>query len=292
MEVRVLEYFLAVAREQSITRAAEYLHLTQPTLSRQLKDLEDELGKQLFTRGSRKIVLTDDGLLLRKRAEEIVTLVRKTVDEVSQSDDEIAGDLYIGAGETEGNRLFARVAQKVRMDHPLIRIHIVSGDKKTVTDELDKGLLDFGLLFGDVDADKYDYFTLPMRDRWGVLMLKDSPLAAEEYVTAEVLKKLPLIISRQTYQSGDILRLLKCTEKELNIAATYNLIFNGSLMVEEGLGYALGFDKIINISGDSRLCFRPLFPFSEIAMNIVWKKYSVFSKAADLYLRELKSSIQ
>lgn len=291
MEVRVLEYFLTVAREQNITRAAEFLHLTQPTLSRQLKDLEDELGKQLFIRGSRKIVLTDDGMLLRKRAEEIVTLVRKTVNEVSQSDDEIAGDIYIGAGETDGIRLFARVAQKIRLSNPLVRIHIVSGDKMTVTEELDKGLLDFGLLFGNIDAAKYDYFTLPIKDRWGVLMLKNSPLAAKEHVAAEDLKKLPLIISRQMHQSGEISRLLKCGENELNIAATYNLLFNGSLMVEEGLGYALCLDKIINISGDSKLCFRPLSPASEITMSIAWKKYSVFSRAAELYLKELQNSI-
>ena len=199
MELRVLEYFLAIAREQSITGAARSLHLSQPTLSTQIRALEEELGKQLLVRGtpgSRKVTLTEEGMLLRKRAEEIVSLVRRTEDEISLSNEFIAGDVYIGAGETDGIRVLARTAGKVREDHPDIHFHISSGDGKDVLENLDKGLIDFGLLLQKVDPAKYEMINIPVKETWGVLMRKDSPLAEKDAITPEDLRELPLIMSR------------------------------------------------------------------------------------------------
>lgn len=197
MELRVLQYFLAVAREQNISAAAQSLHLTQPTLSRQLKELEEELGKQLMVRGSRKIVLTEEGMLLRKRAEEILDLVGRTEKEIAQSDDTVSGDIYIGTGETDGMRQIARTAKQLQEHSPGIHFHIVSGDAVDVCERLDKGLLDFGVLLGDIDKIKYHYLELPMKDTWGVLMRRDSPLAQQERILPQDLWDKPLILSRQ-----------------------------------------------------------------------------------------------
>lgn len=291
MELRVLQYFLAVTREQSISGAAETLHLSQPTLSRQLKELEQELGKQLMIRGSRHITLTEEGMILRQRAEEIMELVKKAEDEISLSDDLIAGEITIGTGESEGVRFFAKAAKALQKDYPLIHLHIISGDKVTVTEDLDHGLIDFGLIFGDFDVSKYEYLKIPYRDVWGVLMRRDAPLAQKEVITAEDLRDKPLIISRQTFQSTAFRDFFSCRQEDLNIVATYNLLFNGSLMVQEGMGYAISFDRLINVSGDSPLCFRPLAPRQEASMSIVWKKYQVFSKATERFLQKLQEII-
>lgn len=286
MELRVLQYFLAVTREQSISGAAEALHLSQPTLSRQLKDMEEELGKQLLIRGSRKITLTEEGMLLRKRAEEILDLVKKTEDEITLSNDLIGGDIYIGAAETDAVRHLAKVAHDLQTQYPLVHFHIASGDALTVTEQLDKGLIDFGLLLGEIDLSKYDCLKIPIRDRWGVLMRSNAPLASKKAVSPKDLWDEPLIISRQMADSKKIYDMLQRTDEQLNIVATYNLVFNGSLMVEEGMGYALCLDKIINVTG-SPLCFRPLDPAYEAGVSIVWKKYSVFTKAAEEFLQRL-----
>ncbi len=288
MELRVLQYFLAVTREQSISGAAESLHLSQPTLSRQLKDMEEELGKQLFTRSNRKITLTEEGMILRKRAEEIMELVKKTEDEISLSDESIAGNITVGSGETDGVRFLARAAQAVQKDYPMVHFHIVSGDKASVTEDLDRGLIDFGLLFGEFDTSKYDYLKVPFQDSFGVLMRRDSPLAQKEIITPEDLWDKPLIISRQTILDSSLPTILKCDKEKLNIVATYNLLFNGSLMVDEGMGYAICLDKIINVTGNSNLCFRPLSPKIKESMHVVWKKYQVFTKAAEKYLLQLQ----
>lgn len=284
MELRVLQYFLAVTREQSISGAAESLHLSQPTLSRQLKDMEEELGKQLLIRGNRKVTLTEEGMILRKRAEEIMELVKKTESEISLSDETIAGDITIGAGETDGIRLISRAAKTLQMEHPMIHFHIISGDAVTVLEQLDKGLIDFGLLVGSVDLSKYDYLKVPVKDTWGVLMRKDAPLAEKETITPKDLQDKPLIVSRQAKDGSELFEWLKKGTKTPNIVATYNLVYNGSLMVDEGIGYALCLDKIINTTGDSSLCFRPLDPPIEIGMHVIWKKYQVFTKAAEKFL--------
>ncbi len=291
MELRVLQYFLAIAREQSIVRAAESLHLSQPTLSTQIKAMEEELGKQLLirgTKGSRKITLTEEGMILRKRAEEILNLVQKTEKEIILSDQTVAGDVYIGTGETDAVRLIARAARNLYETYPGIHYHIASGNAEFVLEQLEKGLIDFGIVFGSVDHAKYNSIPLPYKDTWGVLMRKDSPLAQKSFITPEDLWDKPLIISQQEKKNNGLEAWLNRKKSEVEIVATYNLLFNASLMVEEGLGYAIGFDKIINTSGNSTLCFRPLSPKQEEGMSIVWKKYQVFSKASEKFIEKLK----
>ncbi len=294
MELRVLQYFLAVAREQSISGAAEALHLSQPTLSTQLKNMEEELGKRLMVRGSkgsRKITLTEEGMILRRRAEEILDLVKKTENEIALSDDIIAGDVYIGAGETDGVRLLARAARQVQAEYPHIHFHISSGDALDVFENLEKGLVDFGLLLRPGDSTKYESLELPVKDVWGVLMRRDAPLAGKDAITPEDLWDKPLIISRQAMNGDRLSSWLQRDFENLHVAATYSLLYNGSLMVDEGLGYALCLDKIINVTGDSSLCFRPLSPRLEVGMNILWKKYRVFSKAAEQFLTKMRQLI-
>ena len=288
MELRVLQYFLAVARENSISGAAEFLHLSQPTLSRQLKELEEELGKQLFIRGNRRITLTEEGMILRKRAEEITELIKKAEDEIAASDDMLAGDISIGAGETDGNRFLIKAMNAMQKDYPLVHFHIISGDKAMITEAIDCGSIDFGIVFGNTDFAKYDSIPIPYEDTWGVLMRRDAPLAQKDLITAEDLMDKPLIISRQAFQNLEFRNFFHCEQEKLNIVATYSLLFNGSLMVDEGLGYAICFDKLVNVSGDSNLCFRPLKPKIEGHMNIIWKKYQVFSKPTRRFLQKLQ----
>ncbi len=291
MDIRVLEYFLTVAREQSISGAADYLHLTQPTLSRQLKEMENELGKQLFIRGNRKIVLTDDGILLRKRAEEIVDLVRKTENEVKTSDKQISGDIYIGAGETEGVRFLVRTAKDIQKKHPDIHYHISSGDGLDVLYNLNKGIIDFALVLSNIDADSYDYIKLPAYDTWGVLMRKDSELADREYIMPEDLFDKPLIMSRQSYKRNEFKDWFRGRFHNLNVIATYNLIYNASLMVDEGLGLALTLENLINTS-DTNMKFIPLKPQLTADMYFIWKKYQVFSKAAQQFINAIKEKTE
>ena len=290
MELRVLQYFLAVAREQNISAAAQSLHLTQPTLSRQLKELEEELGKQLMIRGNRKITLTEDGMLLRKRAEEILDLVGRTEKEIAQSDETISGDIYIGTGETDGVRQIARTAHQLQQRYPGILFHIVSGDAVDVCERLYKGLLDFGILLGDIDKTKYHYAELPMKDTWGVLMRRSSPLAEKEAVSPRDLWDKPLILSRQMDNKSGLYRWLGKDPTELHTVATYNLIYNASLMVDEGMGYAFTLDKLVNTTG-SGLCFRPLHPKLELGMYLVWKKSQIFSRAMELFLEQLRENL-
>lgn len=293
MEIRVLQYFLAIAREQSIIRAAESLHLSQPTLSTQIKNMEEELGKQLLirgTKGSRKVTLTEEGMILRKRAEEILDLVKKTENEITSSDDVVIGDVYIGAGETDGMRLLARAAGNLKKHYPGIHYHISSGNAIFVRERLDKGLIDFGLVFGKPDSKKYESLQLPAKDVWGVIMRKDDPLAGKEAISPEDLWNKPLILSQQETGGGELHQWMKRSPSELNVAATYNLLFNASLLVEEGLGYAICLEKLLNTSGDSKLCFRPLLPCLDMEMYLIWKKYQVFSKAAEKFLITLQEN--
>ncbi len=290
MELRVLEYFLAVAREQSISAAADFLHLTQPTLSRQLKDLENEFGKQLFIRGNRKITLTQDGVYFRKKAEEIVTLTHRTEAEMKNTDQTVVGDIYIGAGETDAVGNIAKVAHKLQTQFGGIRFHIISGDTADLTDRLDKGLFDFCLLLGEIDQSKYAYLPLPYTDTWGILMHKDSPLAEKETVRAQDLWDKPLILSRQTQNASQFMRWFEKSASELNVIATYNLAFNASIMARERMGYVLTLDKLINTKGTD-LCFRPLSPKQTIGMSLVWKKYQPQSKAAQKFMEEFTETL-
>ncbi|HJD18540.1 MAG TPA: LysR family transcriptional regulator [Candidatus Fournierella excrementavium] len=290
MELRLLRYFLTVAREGSITNAANALHITQPTLSRQIHELEEELGQPLLVRGSRSVSLTGEGMLLRKRAEEILELVEKTEREVSLGDDVLTGEVSVGAGETVGVHFLTKAAQELRRRYPEVRFQIISGDGMEVCELLDKGLIDFGLVFDHVDRSKYNAMPVPWRDVWGVLVRKDHPLAEKEAVTPADLIHQPLLVSRQVLKGPLLPEWFGAGLDALNIAGTYTLAFNGSLMVEDGMGCALCLDRIINLGEDSPLCFRPLEPRREAGMHIIWKKYQVFSRAAEKYLELLEES--
>lgn len=292
MDIRVLKYFLTVAREESISRAAEALHMTQPPLSRQLKDLEEELGKQLLIRGSRKITLTEEGVILRKRAEEMVELFEKTKAEVISSNERITGDIYIGGGESEGFRIISKAADKVRQKHPDIHYHLFSGNADDVSERLDNGLLDFGVLIEPADIKKYDFIKLPAKEQWGLLIRKEHPLAKKESISPSDLQSIPLIASRQSIAHNELSGWLGKEYESLNIVTTYNLLYNASLMVEENVGCALCLNHIIPEYENSRLCFRPLEPKVEVGVNLVWKKYQVFSKAAEIFLKTLQNEIK
>lgn len=292
MDIRVLRYFLAIAREESISGAAQALHMTQPPLSRAMSDLEEEIGKQLFIRGNRKVILTADGLLLRKRATEIIDLVEKTENELSSTEQEhISGDIYIGSGETDAMRMIARIATSLQKHYPDIKYHLYSGNADDVAERLDKGLLDFGIMIEPADIKKYDYIPLPARDSWGLLMRKDSPLASLDAISPENLSAIPLLTSRQSSVSNGLSGWMKRDLDQLHIVATYNLIYNASLMVEEGLGYALCLDKLINTAGNSNLVFKPLSPPLRVGLNVVWKKYQFFTKASEKFLHCLQESL-
>jgi len=295
MELRVLRYFLTVAREGSMTAAANFLHLTQPTLSRQLKDLEQQLGKKLFIRSSHSIILTDEGILLRKRAEEIVEMVDRLEAEFHSMEETISGDIYIGGGETDAMKQIARIAKDLRLRYPNIRYHLYSGNEDDVTDRLDKGLIDFGILIQPADISKYNYINIPTKDVWGVVMRKDSPLACKAAIHASDLLDVPLICScqamKQTFSKNEFADWFGVDFDKLNVVTTYNLVYNAAIMVEEGIGYAVVLDKIVNTSSDSNLCFRPLEPRLESGLNIVWKKHQVFSAAANQFLKEIQEII-
>ena len=292
MELRVLRYFLAVAREQNITAAANFLHVSQPTLSRQLMDLEEEFGKTLMIRGKRKITLTSDGQLLRKRAEELIALADKTEAEMTFSDTEIGGDIYIGGGEADAVRLVAKLARDIQKHYPNIHYHLTSGDADDLQEKLDKGLIDFGIFVEPADITKYEFIRLPATERWGILMRKDSPLANKTIIYPEDIWDLPLIISRQTTQDKTIQKWMQRDMSLLNITATYNLFYNAALMVEEGIGYMIGIDKLANTSGSSNLCFVPLALDYRIHFDLVWKKYQTFSRAAELFLKTMRDNFE
>lgn len=292
MEIRVLRYFLAVAQEESISRAAEALHITQPTLSRQLMELEEELGTPLLNRGkkNRRVTLTDAGLLLRKRAKEIVALTDKTLAELQASPDMISGDIYIGGGETDAMRLIARAAKALQAEYPHIRYHLFSGNGDEVAERLENGLLDLGVFIEAANMGQYDYIRLPVRDTWGLLMQKTSPLAQKETIRPEDLDGIPLIVSRQSMVPNGLSGWSGRSYESLNIIATYNLIYSASLMVDEGFGYALCLDRLVNITGESSLCFRPLEPRLEAHLDIAWKKNQVHSKPTEIFLQKLKET--
>ncbi len=296
MEIRVLRYFLTVAREGSITGAANYLHLTQPTLSRQLQDLERELGQKLFIRTNHNVVLTPEGMILRKRAEEILDMVEKTEKEFSSISENISGEIHIGSGETYIFKCIADVINEMRNDFPQIIFHIYSGNLEDVTEKLDKGLLDFGITMQPSDLSKYNRISLPEKDLWGVVMRKDSPLAQKDFISFEDLEKVPLILSKKAFREpiseSEFYKWFNEKKEKLNIAATHNLFFNAALMVEEGVGYLLTLNNLANTSKTSSLCFRPLSPKIETGWDFIWKKYQFFSPAAKLFLQKIEEKFK
>ena len=289
MEIRELKYFLAVAREQNLSRAAEAVFTTQPNLTRQMQKLEKEIGQPLFVRG-RKITLTEAGRLLYRRAEEIIELTDRTHSELSMPSADVFGDVYLGGGESYANSVIAQTAKAVRADYPNIRFHLFSGDTMEVAERLDKGLIDFGIMIEPADLSKYEYARLPLTDTWGVLMRRDCPLAEKQFITPEDLRGLPLIRSKHSIANSLIDEWFGKSSAQLNIVATYNLIYNASLLVEAGIGYAVGLDGLINTS-NSNLRFRPLYPKLETHLDLAWKRYQTFSKPAQIFLQYFKKEL-
>ncbi len=289
MEIRTLRYFLAVAREENMTRAAEQLHLTQPTLSKALKALEEELGKKLFTRHSFSIRLTDEGVLLRNRAEDLVSMADKITQEFVTLDDITGGDIYLGLAESYQIRTLARAIKEFRGQYPDLRYHITSGDTEQVTEKLDQGLLDFSVLAEMPDAAKYDSLVFPQADVWGLVFPADDPLAAKKAVTADDLMGLPLFCSEQSWQK-DIPRWCGNRMRDLRLEGSFRLSYNGSMFAREGLGYLLTFDRLIDTSPASGLVFRPLSPKLENRLYLIWKKYQSLSPIAERFLEHVKAS--
>ena len=291
IETRLLQYFLAVAEEQSITKAAEYLHISQPTLSKQMMDLEESLGKQLLIRGRKKVTLTEEGTFLRGRAQEIISLMDKTESAFRENEQSISGDVYIGCGEYRSTFSIMQIIRSIQEEYPDIRFHFFSSNADAIIERLDKGLLDMGFLLEPEITLRYDYRKLPLREAWGILMRKDSPLADREEISFADLADLPLIMPSQTSNNHRMTTFFTEAMVKPNIVSTYNLIYNAGLMVEAGIGYALCIDELINTAGSHPLTFRPLSPQLYANVYLFTKKYQVFSKAAKLFLSRLETNI-
>ena len=287
MELRVLKYFLEIAKDENLTRAAERLYITQPTLTRQLHQLEEELGKKLYTRTNYKIRLTDEGKLLKERAQEFLDLEEKTKADIQGSSENISGVIYIGAGETVGIRFVGKILKKLITQYPKINYRMISADSEGVTEKLDRGLLDFAVFVGKNKIEKYNYITLPDSDRWGVIIQKDSPLAKKEFITPEDLLKMPLLTSYQAIKENEFEGWLGYPQEKLNIIGFHNLVYNASVMAREGLGAVLTIENIIK---EDELKFLPLKPELRARLTLAWRKNAMFSKAAKKFLEYVKIS--
>ncbi|MDT2571098.1 LysR family transcriptional regulator [Enterococcus sp. HMSC29A04] len=288
MELRVLNYFLTVARERTISKAAEVLHLSQPTLSKQLKDLEEELGVQLFIRGNREISLTEDGVYLQNRGKEILSLVDTTTTNL-QKNEIIGGEITIGGGETQAFQVLSKILNKLITDYPDVNVHMYSGNADDVKDKIDKGLLDFGLVIDPVEKQKYEYLSLPVSDHWGILVNEQHELAQSNAVSPKDLKDQALLISSQSLVNNQLSEWLGGNLSNYKIVGSYNLLYNASLLVKEGSAVAFCIDGIINTT-DSDLVFVPLEPALHSTISVIWKKKQVFSNASSLFLKMLKES--
>lgn len=287
MELRSLRYFLEIAREENMSRAAERLHVSQPTLSRTMKELEDELGKQLFTRSSYSIHLTDEGMLFRKRTEDLLEMADKIKDEFRTLGDEVKGDIYIGCAESYLVKYLAQAVKNLNEKYPLIRYNIISGDTEQVSEKLKRGIYDFAFIVEPPDLSQYNYLEIPESDLWGVIMPSDHPLAGNKEITAEDLSSYPVFTSRQSL-TADLPRWGSNDADKLNLIVTFNLSNNAAVFVREGLGVALTFQHLLYTGGDSGLVFRPLSPRLETKMYVIWKRYQIFTPAAEALLKELK----
>ena len=293
MELRHLEYFLAIAREGSFLKAAEKLHITQPTLSRQIKEIEDEIGKPLFIRGNRHVTLTDEGLFLKHRATEILSLYQKTASELMSQDYELTGELSIGAGESYGFSIIGKALKQFKVLHPKVKINIYSGDYDDLLYQLEHGLIDFALLITNSQLEKqYQFLTLPYKDKAGLLIRKDDPLSNKEYITRDELRHLPIFISRQPSSQYMLQDWFNLHMDELNVIGTYNLLYNASLLVKEKVGYSFALENLVDVSESSNLCFRPFMPELSAKLILIWKQHLIQSKPAQIFIDILNQTIK
>lgn len=287
MEIRTLRYFLEAAREENMSKAAERMHISQSALSKQLKGLEEELGKKLFVRHSFSIELTEEGMLLRKRAEDLLSMADKITAEFASMDDIIGGNIYFGCAESYQLRHLAALIKRFKKQYPGFHYHITSGDTEQVTEKLDKGLLDFAVLVERPDYAKYNVVKMPESDRWGLVMPAGCALAQKDCITFEDLLGLPLFCSGQGWHAD---LPLWCGERinELSLEGSFRLSYNASVFTREGLGYLLTFEHLVNTSSESGLVFRPLYPELTTDMFIIWKKHQVFTPIAERFINELQ----
>ena len=289
MEIRVLRYFLETAREGNMTRAAERLFVSQPTMSKQLKELEKELGTKLFIRSNYSIRLTEAGMLLRERAEDILSLVDKTEAEFKSLEEINSGDIYVGAPESEAMGLFADIVHSLQRKYPKIRCNIYSGNMQDVCEKLDKGLLDFAIVMNYVDLTKYNYLPMSTQDSWGVIFKKDDAFTGKKSFSISDLRDLPLICSKQ-WVDHELPDWFGYDLKDVNIVATYNLPYNGAIMAKAGIGYAVMLDKLVHTGEGSDIVFRPLENVPKAEMYIIWRKFQTFTPIADLLIKELRKN--
>lgn len=290
MELRVLRYFVQVARDESITRAASALHISQPTLSKQIKDLEAELGVKLFHRTNYSVRLTEDGIRLRLRAEDLLAMADQTMNEFIRKDRSVSGELRIGAAEGEAVRTLGSTMKKLAQQYPDIVYHMYAGDTEALKEKLDSGFLDFLLVCEEPDLVRYQALTLPVDDLWGLVMKADDPMAAKDSVTFEDIADLPLIVARQALHQ-DLAHLFGAAAHRLHFAATYDLAHNASLLVKEGFGYLLTFDHLVDLSERSGLVFRPVAPELRTRSHLLYRRYQIFSPAAEVFLDTLENEL-
>ena len=288
MELRTLKYFLVVAREENITKAAALLHVTQPTLSRQMMQLEEELGVQLFTRSSHNIILTEQGMLLKRRAQELVSLAEKTKQELAQQQI-LNGEVAIGSGEYRSSVLLAQILAQFHKQHPQVRYEIFSGNSDDIKERIERGLLDVGFLLEPVDVSKYEFVRIPIREEWGVLVSEGSKLAQKTSVTPQDLADKSLLFARRDLVKCELMNWFGSYADDLNIVACGNLPFNLSMLVQQGRGAYLSIRKSCQYDG---VCFRPLSPKLESNVVLAWKKNQAMSPAAQKLLEEAKKYIE
>ncbi len=288
MEIRVLRYFLTVVREESITKASEVLHITQPTLSRQLAQMEEEIGVKLFDRGARKITLTNEGILLRRRAEEILQLVDKTERELIEQDEQIEGKITIGCGEISSVQLLPELFKKFREKYPHVTFDLYTATADLVKEQMDKGLIDIGLLLEPIDMEKYDFIRLDMKEKWVVLMRPDDSLADKEYISAKDISDLPLILPRRMGVQSELASWFGDYYERLNVVFTSNLGTNAAIMVNNGLAYALVIEGAVPFWDKSKIIRRPLYPELTATSVLAWKRSQPFSPAVTKFIEHMK----
>lgn len=288
MEIRVLRYFLTVVREQSITKAADTLHITQPTLSRQLTQLEEEVGVKLFERGTRKITLTDEGVLLRRRAEEITELVDKTQKELNVQEERVEGCVSIGCGELAAVELLPDLFQSFSRKYPLVTYDLYTATADQVKERMEVGLIDIGLLLEPIDIEKYDFIRIGVKERWVVLMRPDDPLAEKEFITPKDLADLPIIMARRSSVQNELANWFGDYFKNVRIQFKSNLSTNGAIMVRNGLGYSLVIEGSTPYWDKEKICSRPLYPELTATSVLAWKRQQPFSRAAMKFIDYMK----